>query len=222
MREEAPFPASAALASPPRRRLFEMLRADGAAEDAHRLASAAGLHVSTVRFHLDVLARAGLVTSWSQPRGTAGRPRTVYRAVARAEPRGYQALTGLLAAALADTPQARTARAEQAGLAWAAELATGTERHPPLGAEAAVRAVTGLFTDLGFDPELVGGEGDRQIRLRDCPFRDAARAHPEVVCAVHLGLLRGTLNELGAPPTTTTLQPFVEPELCLAQLSVAG
>lgn len=76
-----------------------------------------------------------------------------------------------------------------------------------------------MFAELGFDPELAGDETDRQIRLRACPFRDAARANPEVVCSVHLGLLRGTLTRLGAPPTTTRLLPFVEPELCLAQLT---
>jgi predicted ArsR family transcriptional regulator len=82
--------------------------------------------------------------------------------------------------------------------------------------------VTRLFAELGFDPELGGDEAGRQIRLHACPFRDAARANPEVVCSIHLGLLRGTLARLGAPPTTAQLLPFVEPELCVAQLTPAG
>jgi hypothetical protein len=43
-----------------------------------------------------------------------------------------------------------------------------------------------------------------------------------VVCSVHLGLLRGTSPASAAPPTTTRLLPFVEPEFCLAQLTPAG
>jgi predicted ArsR family transcriptional regulator len=213
---------AAALASPQRRRLLELLRAGVAPQDARELAAATGLHVSTVRFHLDVLRRAGLVNSRSQPRATPGRPRTVFTAVSQVEPGGYPTLTRMLAAHLADTPEARAARAERAGVAWAEELTAGAHRPPKVGAQEAARAVTGIFAELGFDPELAGDETDRQIRLRACPFRAAARANPEVVCSVHLGLLRGTLTRLGAPPTTARLVPFVEPELCLARLTPAG
>jgi predicted ArsR family transcriptional regulator len=217
-----PAAAPAALASPQRRRLLELLRASEAPRDARELAAATGLHVTTVRFHLDVLRRAGLVESRSQPRATAGRPRTVYTAVSYREPGGYPALTRLLAAHLADTPEARAVRAEQAGVTWAAELMAEAGAPAGVDAEQAARAVTGMFAELGFDPEMGGEQADRQIRLRACPFRAAARANPEVVCSVHLGLLRGTLTRLGAPPTTARLLPFVEPELCLAQLTPAG
>ena len=105
---------------------------------------------------------------------------------------------------------------------WAAELTAEAGQPPQVSAQDAARTVTGLFADMGFDPELVDDEAHRQIRLHACPFRDAARANPEVVCSVHLGLLRGTLTRLGAPPTTARLLPFVEPELCLAQLTPAG
>lgn len=211
-----------ALASRQRRRLLELLRAAEAPRDAQELGAATGLHVTTVRFHLDLLRRAGLVDSHSQPRGTRGRPRTVYAAVNHAEAGGYPALARLLAAHLADTPEARAVRAEQAGMDWAAEFTAETDLSPQVDAYEAARTVTRLFAELGFDPELVGDEGDRQIRLHACPFRDAARANPEVVCSVHLGLLRGTLTRLGTPPTTAKLLPFVEPELCLAQLRPAG
>ena len=211
-----------ALASRQRRRLLELLRAGEAPRDVQELAAATGLHVTTVRFHLDLLRRAGLVDSRSQPRGTRGRPRTVYTAVDHAEAGGYPALTRLLAAHLADTAEARIVRAERAGMDWAAELTAEAGQPPQVSAQDAARTVTGLFADLGFDPELVDDEAHCQIRLHACPFRDAARAHPEVVCSVHLGLLRGTLTRLGAPPTTARLLPFVEPELCLAQLTPAG
>jgi predicted ArsR family transcriptional regulator len=212
----------AALTSPPRRRLLELLRSGGTPRDATELAAATGLHVTTVRFHLDVLRRAGLVAARPQSRGTTGRPRTGYTAVSLVESGGYPTLTRLLAAQLGDTAPARASRAEQAGETWAAELTAHAEPTAAVDRAQAAQAVTGLLAELGFDPELAGDEAERQIRLRACPFRAAARANPEVVCSVHLGLLRGILSRLGAPATTTRLLPFIEPELCLAQLTPAG
>jgi len=215
--------AQAALSSPLRRRLLKFLRGDQTPHDAHELAAVVGLHVTTVRFHLNVLIRAGLVRGEAQPRGDTGRPRTVYQVVTHSEPEGYATLTRLLSAQLAATAPARAARAERAGVAWAAEVSTtGASRTGELSDQQVAQAVTGLFTELGFDPELQGDDGDREIRLHVCPFRTAARAHPEVVCSVHLGLLRGSLVQLGAPETTAELLPFVEPELCVARLGPSG
>lgn len=214
--------AQAALASEPRHRLLELLRSGNAPQDAHELAATTGLHVTTVRFHLDVLRRAGLVSGRSQPRATAGRPRIVYSPVSHAAPAGHTTLTRLLAGNLANTPAARAARAERVGLVWAAELTADTDRHREVGEEEAARAATALFAEMGFDPELTGDHTDRQLRLRACPFRDAARTNPEVVCSIHLGLLRGVLAAWGAPPTVTRLLPFVEPELCVAHLLPSG
>jgi predicted ArsR family transcriptional regulator len=56
------------------------------------------------------------------------------------------------------------------------------------------------------------------IRLRHCPFGTLARDHGEVVCGVHLGLMRGVLRELDAPFDALRLEPFVGPSLCLAHL----
>ena len=213
----------AALASSPRRRLLGLLRDSDTPQDAHELARATGLHLSTVRFHLDVLRQAGLVASRPQPRVSPGRPRTVYTAVTRGLTQaeaGYQELAALLASHFGDTPRARTTRAEQAGVAWATQLipTPATPASGP-GIDRAALAVTSLFAELGFDPELIHDGESREIRLRACPFRAVARAHTEVVCAAHLGLLRGTLSQLAAPPTAVRLQSFVTPELCVASLT---
>jgi predicted ArsR family transcriptional regulator len=40
-----------------------------------------------------------------------------------------------------------------------------------------------------------------------------------VVCSIHLGLMQGMLAELDAPIDTDRLDPFVEPDLCVARLS---
>jgi hypothetical protein len=46
-----------------------------------------------------------------------------------------------------------------------------------------------------------------------------ARARPDVVCGVHRGLLRGTLDALGEPDAEVGLHPFVEPRVCHARIS---
>lgn len=215
----------AARAAPTRRRLLALLQ-DDAPQDAHQLAEATGLHVTTVRFHLQILERAGLVASRPDPQGRSGRPRTVYSATEYADPgttdrlhrdlAAYQHLTSVLAAHLDDTAESRSERAEQAGASWAAQLTSPTPR--AADPAAAAGRVQQLCAELGFDPALdVDGDGWR-IFLRACPYRSVARAHPEVVCAVHRGLIRGALEEAGFPHLSTNLTPFVEPELCIADV----
>lgn len=215
----------AAQASPTRRHALALLRDAASPQDAQQLAAALALHVSTVRFHLRILEQAGLVSSRSDPRGSAGRPRTVYTAVpvTRGEggPSPYEEIVRVLAAHLDETEDRRSARAEEAGASWAARLTRS--RPSPNGTatsmDAAVEHLIGVFADMGFDPELTGAGDRRDIRLRACPFRAVAREHPDVVCAIHRGLLRAVLAHAGAPPVTAELLPFVEPELCVAQVA---
>lgn len=211
----------AALASPTRRRLLELLQASDTPRNVQDLAGAVGLHPSTVRFHLEMLSRAGLAGRQPHPQPGLGRPRSAYTAANRHRtdaPTTYRELAGLLAAHLADTAERRAARAEQIGFDWAQQLVPGGTSHTM---DEAGRRVSGLFEQIGFEPELTVTGEDRQIALRACPFRVVAREHPEVVCSVHLGLLRGSLDRLGTH-ADGLLQPFVEPELCLAQLTPRG
>lgn len=206
-----------------RRHVLALLRDAGSPRDAQQLAAAISLHVSTVRFHLRILEQAGLVSSRSDPRGSTGRPRTVYTAMpittGEGAPSPYEQIARVLAAHLDETEARRTARAEEAGASWAAQLSGPRPNGTGAGIDAAVEHLTGVFADMGFDPEPVSVGARRHIRLRACPFRAVAREHPDVVCGIHRGLLRGILSRIGAPPVTTELLPFVEPELCVAQVS---
>ncbi len=55
--------------------------------------------------------------------------------------------------------------------------------------------------------------------MRPCPFLELAREHQEVICPIHLGLMRGALAELGAKTRATKREPFVRPDLCVARLA---
>lgn len=209
----------AALASPVRRRLLALLQACETPRDVHDLGDVVGLQPSTVRFHLELLRRAGLVVRRPHPKTGAGRPRTAYTAVGRDSPEttAYQGLAALLATHLADTTEGRVVRADQAGVHWAQQLVPAENGTGRTMAEAA-RQVTGLFDQIGFEPRLTAIDDGWQIAMPACPFRVVAREYPEVVWSVHLGLLRGILDRLGAAGASQLL-PFVEPELCVSPLS---
>lgn len=221
--------AHEALAVASRVRLLDALRALEQPMTAGELSSASGLHVSTVRFHLQILDRAGLVRCRPEAAGTPGRPRLLYSPTARgpdpSRERGYQLLATLLAANWGDTPGERSERAERAGRAAAAErhlapsaAGPSTGARSPLPMHQAVAEVSATFAELGFEPDVVADGDGVQIRLHACPFYAVAREHPEVVCALHLGLIRGALAEAGGAATAVGLQPFVEPHLCVAHI----
>lgn len=209
-----------ALASPTRGQLLAALRARGpvGVED---LADVVDLHVNTVRAHLAVLEEAGLVASEPEARDRPGRPRLLYHAVdgaaADGEDRGYRFLAEVLAGYLASTSDDPAAAAEEAGTAWGRHLVDAPPPFATVDRATAIARVVDLLGDFGFAPDHDAGAEDR-IRLRRCPFLDVAREHPEVVCSIHLGLMRGALDELGADLEVSDLRRFTEPGLCVTEL----
>ncbi len=212
-----------ALAEVSRVRILEELRAVGSALDATELAERLGLHSNTVRAHLDVLRRAGLVRADREKRSMPGRPRIVYEPVPGAMPSdqfaGYRLLAHILSSYLAGSSPDPSAAAVEAGQVWGRYLVEGPAPFRKISAEEARRRVIKLLADLGFAPELVQEAEEDQILLHHCPFGDLATSHPEITCSVHLGLMRGALAELGAPLEVRNLQPFVKPSLCVATLA---
>ena len=205
-----------------RQRILEMLRAAPDGLGVQELADRTGLHSNTVRFHLDRLVGDGMVQRQVEERGEPGRPRLSFTAATRPDPardsRNYQFLAEILASYVAGTADHPAAAAVEAGRTWGRYL---TERPAPyqrISEREAVTQLLRILDDIGFAPELAADD-PRQIRIPHCPFREVAETHREVVCAIHLGLMRGALDEMGAPVTAYRLVPFVEPSLCLAHLA---
>ncbi len=207
--------AHRALSGSSRVRILQALRESDRPLDAFELAERVDLHHNTVRSHLAVLGSSGLVRRSSEASARPGRPRIVYRAAATHEGH-YETLSRVLAEHLASGAGAEAVA--DAGRAWGRRSARGLRAET---ATEAVERLVELLDDLGFAPEAREG-GPGEIWLHDCPFREVAREHPEIVCAVHLGLLRGALEELGGHVEATGLDPFVEPERCVAHLAPAG
>ncbi len=215
--------AHKALGDVSRFRIIEELRGQGPL-DSRQLGELVGLHPNTVRSHIDQLIDAGLVRTLPGPAGGRGRPRVLYEAVADAAPgqeSGYQLLAQILAGYLASTDRPQ-AVAESAGRAWGGYLAEKPRPFAGISSGEATQKVVQLFTELGFMPESRMEAGELRLRLHRCPFREVAEANQQVVCAVHLGILRGALVEMGAPLEATRLDPFVEPTVCVAHLRAVG
>jgi len=201
-----PIGRHALLAVPARARLVELVSEADGPVTAQQLAQTLGLHVTTVRFHLDLLTQAGLLIADALPSQGRGRPRIGYRVGEIDLAEVHEQMIDALARAVADRSPRDHALA--AGHRWAAQL--------PEPVADPITALTQTFTRLGFAPSPAASV----ITLHQCPFADAARATPEVVCRVHLGLAQGVASRASAGRTEVDLVPFAEPGVC--RLTVAA
>lgn len=239
--DETAQPALAVLSSPVRRDILAMLanlpRVPTSAENMTRsrgltaaeLGERLGLHVTTVRFHIDQLVGVGLVNCHDE-RGQVGRPKRRYTAspgplpvVQRTE--SYQQLASLLADVLRDGD---VETAEQAGRAWLATHAAAIV-NSPLGTTARNRsewfAKIGLLVDVldewGYAPEMSTANTGHtaELQLHHCPLRDLVDTNPDVACGVHRGIIQGTLEAIGEGDAELKLTPLTAPDVCLALIT---
>ena len=186
------------------------------------LAHRAGLHTNTVRAHLAALISAGQVGRMASITNRPGRPTLRYVAIPGMDPGGvrhYRLLATVMADEFASAPDA-AARMTAVGRSWGRRLAK-IDRRRTGDRSAAVRRAVQVLDELGFDPGPVGTNSfDVAIGLRHCPFLEIARARPQVICALHLGLVQGILAEgsRGDAVTATGITPFASPNLCVITL----
>lgn len=157
-----------------------------------QISVASGQHVNTTREHLDALVELGLVDRGTEARQSRGRPAVTYRASEAAATvngvREYSSLVDALAAYVQRTSEDPAAAAIIAGKGWAESM--GPVPDP-----------VEMLADMGFAPQQVS-EG--VLCLTRCPLLSSARRNPEVVCNVHLGLIRGLTSD------DADVKPFVE------------
>ena len=200
-----------------------MLRGQPEPTTLAALVAASGLHENTLREHLESLVGQGLVRRQrAEPTGR-GRPAWLYEAAeddAESGRSDYAGLASTLASAIHRTSDSPREDAILAGMEWGRELARDTNRPKPRKRSEANRAVVDLLDEIGFAPEYDARRS--VVRLTRCPLLEAAHKYPDVVCGVHLGIVRGALEEYGADPSGTELFPFSEPGACRLDLRTAG
>lgn len=163
------------------------------------VAASSGQHVNTVREHLEALVESRLATREALPPSGRGRPAIAYAADEASSPlkgnQGYAALVDALVAHLKDTSPDVLKDALAVGRRWANEAPEG-------------ETIEDLLSRMGFDPVR---ESADTLRLQTCPVLSAAKRNPDVVCAMHLGMLRVLEGD------DVELEPFVE-DGCLLHL----
>lgn len=193
-----------------------VLHEAGAPVSARQIAERTGLHLNTARFHLDHLVADGLAVRAGEPRATRGRPRILYTTPVP-DSRSYALLSEMLTGLVAELPDPGPI-VTRTGRAWGRHLVEAAAPAERLDAAAATERLVRVLDEIGFRPQAQVVEGGVHLLLHHCPFREVAEQHADVVCGMHLALIEGALDELGAPLEAVGLDPFLGPSLCRARL----
>lgn len=202
--------------------ILARLRAASVPLSIAAIADELGVHPNTVRFHLAALVAAGRVVRVRDDIRGPGRPPIVYRAsrsMDRSGPSNYRLLATILTSHFAVSTRNSVATATELGRTWGASLVRAREDGRAASKTESLHRIVTVLAELGFEPESRVGSRTKQIRLRHCPFLDLVDEHADVICSLHLGLMRGALEASNAPVTVGRLDSFVEPDLCVAHLT---
>jgi predicted ArsR family transcriptional regulator len=180
------------------------------------IAATLGLHVNTVRPHLERMRDVGLLVVTTETSGGVGRPQHLYALAPDApslglEPPSFPLLAQLL-----------TRLAAQTGAGGDAAVDVGREQGQVAAATGAreLGCIETLVADqarLGFDPTRVDGEGSTTVAFAHCPYAELAREHPEVVCSLHCGMVEGLVESFEGA-TVVEFHSVADRNPCLVEL----
>jgi|SRR5690625_1148622 len=208
-----------------RQQVLGLLREAREPKTVNELARIMRVHGNTVRFHLESLMADGLieVEEQNETQRPVGRPAVRYRAVARVAPsqmKHTETLVKLFLRDLSHDPEGVN-RAENIGRGWGKDRAQQTEVPTGRGRlHPNVRALTTLLNDMGFESDPPTQD---EILVKTCPFldnveiqqlRDGSAPDLPPVCAVHLGVMKGALEEWEADVDVDELTPFARVDRC--------
>jgi predicted ArsR family transcriptional regulator len=205
-----------ALADDTRFRLYRYIGLAGRPVSVREMSRRLSLHPNTLRPHLRRLEEAGLLSREVRKTAAVGRPQTLYsvRQPEAEEGRDYRMLAEMLSGLISG----RRAMVQAQGLArqWGAYLVAqgGPKPGVRLPARRNLAILQEAMARAGFDPRFRREDGSFEVTLRDCPFRDLADDHRELVCTLHRGLVEGMLGGLKPPLALREFRPFVERGLC--------
>lgn len=190
------------------------------------LARRIGVHQNTVRFHLRTLLQEGKVRRVEANRGTVGRPPVLFEAcpgMDRAGRRSYHLLAEILLDDL-ETSADASVRAGEAGQTWGRRRSLSMAARSGHEAEKdGAASLIELLDEMGFEPEQDEIDGRVSIGLRHCPFLELTQQRgDDTVCSLHLGLMQGALAVFDPSRSVERLEPFIEPDLCMAHLGETG
>ena len=209
-------PDVAALADPVRRALYRALVRSPVPLSRDQLVRMLNLAPSTAAFHLEKMAREGLLETESKKLGTrtgpgSGRPTKLYKPVldevsVSFPSREYELAARLLASAIeASMVTGESVEKALHTIAYAEGQKLG------LAAGNTEKALA----DNGFEPEA-----DAQgLALGNCPFHRLAKDHVGLICGLNTSLLQGTLD--GCNDTQHRVEEAPESAPCCARLTTS-
>ncbi len=187
----------------------------GTAEIADTLA----LHPNTVRPHLERMREVGLLVVATTPGGGPGRPQHRYSLAPDApglglEPQPFPVLARML-----------LSLASASGLTGGEAIEAGRDQGradaPRWAGRSCLEAVTGRLADMGFDPAVVADGDTATVAFTHCPFRELAEARPDLVCALHRGLVEGLAEGVGGGEVTD-FGSLVDRDPCRVELRLGA
>jgi predicted ArsR family transcriptional regulator len=171
------------------------------------IAESLALHPNTVRPHLERMRDVGLLEVEVGGRGDVGRPQHRYSIASDAPSLGLEPPTmPVLARMVLGMARRLGASPDDAAAVGRAE---GVQRaRPYASAPSTLEALVSDLDRLGFDPVVTdapepaadtGSDDDAAavVAFANCPFAPLADEHPDLVCALHHGLIAGFVAEMG-------------------------
>lgn len=201
-----------------RRRIYISIRRLGRPVTREEIAKEAGISVKLAAFHLDKLVRRGLLkVHYARPPGRrgpgAGRTAKYYEPsdllIELSIPARHYDLAGeLLVRAIDRQQEGETPREAAVRVAGEAgkEIGFGirADSGGRLGQERALAAAEKVLESQGFEPLRVG---ERELRLRNCPFHRLARQAPGLICTMNQAFIEGLTSGLGNADIQAAMEP---------------
>ena len=162
------------------------------------LARELGLAPATVRRHMDILQRDGLLT-YEEVRHGTGRPEHLFSLTDSGHeelPKNYDALLSELVSEMASLSEEETSGRsgeELVEFAFANVARRAAEPYIKEKGSDPIEALHQLLTDHDFAPEFEVMESGIRITLNNCPFRSAVKDNP-TICSFDTGLISGVLK----------------------------
>lgn len=206
-----------ALADDTRYRMYRYIGLARRPVSVREMSRRLALHPNTLRPHLRRLEEAGLISREIRKTASVGRPQTMYsiRETEGEEARDYRLLAEMLCGLVRGSRALQQAR--ELASKWGAYLVAqgGPKPGVKLPARRNLAVLQEAMAKAGFEPRFRREDHVAiEITLRDCPFRDLADDHRDLVCTLHRGLLEGMLAGLNPALGIKEFRPFAERGIC--------
>lgn len=214
------FPESLHL-SPKQRIVLDALDTFPKGARVSEIAKTLGMHVNTVRGHLEELVGMDAVFAVSAPTTGRGRPQLIYKLRIPSNKtiaNEYLTLINIMSKHLGNSAddQARQL-AQQIGREAGAQLID--EGFSSANIQEAVDTLCSHLRDMGFDPEvIVDSTNNRHVDvcMHSCPFVGPQGELVDFFCDVHQGMLQHHKDQ---SPLNINLQPLMADGKCMVSIS---